>query len=187
LTERQVRWLRLAAAAAVLAGVVLAGHALGLAEYLSRDELRAAVGEAGAWGVPIFVGAYCLALLLHVPATGIMFVGIGVALYGRVPGGALAFFGSVAAVMVSFLVVRGLAGKPLAAVRSGLLRRVLAKLDERPLATVVILRVLFFAGAPVNYALALSPLRMRDYFVGSLVGLAVPALALTAFFDLIIG
>lgn len=166
---------------------MLVGHATGLGDRLTKDQLREAVAQAGAWGVPLFIGAFCLALLLHVPATGIMFVGIAVALYGRVAGGFLAFAASLVAVMVSFFVVRGIAGSPLGAAKNRLMRRILDKLEERPLATVVLLRVVFFAGAPVNYALALSPLRPRDYFLGSLIGLALPAAVLTAFFDLLIG
>jgi uncharacterized membrane protein YdjX (TVP38/TMEM64 family) len=182
-----VKWLRLLAVVVVLGGVVLIGHTTGLGDLLTKEALRAQVERAGAWGVPVFIGAFCLALLLHVPATGIMFVGIAVALYGRLAGGSLAFAGSVVAVMVSFFVVRGIGGRPLAEVKNRVMRRILDRLASHPVLTVFVLRLLFFAGAPVNYALALSSLRTRDYAVGSVIGLALPAAVLTAFFDLLMG
>jgi hypothetical protein len=63
----------------------------------------------------------------------------------------------------------------------------LDRLEARPLTTVVVLRILFFVGAPLNFALALSPLRPRDYVMGSVIGLLPPTFVLAAFFDLLFG
>jgi uncharacterized membrane protein YdjX (TVP38/TMEM64 family) len=179
--------VRLAAVVIGLGGLVLAAHLTGLGDDLSRDALRSTVARAGPWGIPVFIGAFCLALLLHMPAGGITFVGLAVALYGRLPGGALAFAGGLVAVLVSFAVVRGIAGRPFAAVRNPIMRRMLDRLEARPLTTVVVLRILFFVGAPLNFALALSPLRPRDYVMGSVIGLLPPTFVLAAFFDLLFG
>ena len=58
------------------------------------------------------------------------------------------------------------------------MRKILDRLDERPILTVVILRLIFVMSPPVNYALALSSLRFRDYLIGSLIGLPVPLIVL---------
>jgi uncharacterized membrane protein YdjX (TVP38/TMEM64 family) len=180
------RWLRLAAVAALVAAALIIGRATGLDDALSRDALREAVGRAGVWGAPLYVGAFALGLLLHVPAAGIAFVAVAVAAYDRVGGGILAYAGAVTGVLVSFAVVRAVGGRPLAGLEHRLARKVMARLEARPLLTVIVLRTLFFAGAPVNYALALSPLRARDYVVGSALGMVGPVATLALFFDLLL-
>jgi uncharacterized membrane protein YdjX (TVP38/TMEM64 family) len=182
-----VRWLRVGGVVALIGALVLVERLTGLSDQLSRDALRAHVAAAGAWGVPLFVAAFCVALFLHVPATGILFVAVGVALWDRVAGAALAYAGAVVACGFSFAIVRGVGGTPLAAIRNRLARRVLARLESHPILTVFVMRVLFFAGAPVNYALALSTIRPRDYLFGSLLGLAPPTVVLAVFFDALIG
>ena len=186
LTERQVRWLRVGAVIALVALLLFVGSRTGLAEALSRDALRASVERAGMLGPPLFIGAFCLGLLFHVPATGILFVAIAVTLYGRMAGGLLAYAGAVVGVLASFVIVRGIGGRPLAAIKNKHARRILEKLEARPILTVVVLRVVFFAGAPVNYALALSTLRPRDYVVGSIVGLVAPIVPMVFFFDVLL-
>jgi uncharacterized membrane protein YdjX (TVP38/TMEM64 family) len=143
------------------------------------------VGRAGPWGPALYVGAFALGLLLHVPAAGIAFVAVAVAAYDRLNGGLLAYVGSLIGVLVSFAIVRGVGGKPLAGLENDTARKVMARLEARPLLTVIVLRALFFAGAPVNYALALSPLRARDYVVGSAVGMIGPVVTLTLLFGIV--
>src|SRR5688572_28756193 len=187
LGARQVMWLRIGAVAALVGGLLLAAHATGLTDDLSREALRARVAGAGVWGIPLFVAACCVALFLHVPGTGILFVAVGVTLYDRLAGGAIAYGAALVAVIVSFVIVRAVGGRPLAGLENRVARRVLAHLESHPFWTVVVLRLIFYAGAPANYALALSGISARDYVVRSVVGLAPPAAILAAFFDVLIG
>ena len=43
----------------------------------------------------------------------------------------------------------------------------------------------FQTAPPLNYALALSGVRLRDYLVGTLIGLPLPIAAYCIFFDLL--
>ena len=52
-----------------------------------------------------------------------------------------------------------------------------------PIRTVAILRVTLVMFPPLNYALALSSIKFRDYVARSLLGLIPPILVLTVFFD----
>ena len=187
LSPTQVRWLRLAAMVALVAGLILGAHATGIWDDLSRDALRARVAAAGVWGFPLYVAAFSVALLIHFPGAGILFVAVGVALWDRATGAALAYAGGLAGVLISFAIVRLVGGKPLAGVENRVARRVLARLESHPLLTVFILRCIFYVGAPVNYALALSGMRVRDYVVGSALGLAGPTAVLAIFWDVLIG
>ncbi len=187
LTPRQVRWLRVAAVLALVVAALILGRVTGFADALTRENLRATVAAAGAWGPPLYVAAFTAAVLFHMPAGGILFVAVAVMVYGKGTGAVLAYGGALVGVLFSFAVVRLVGGKPLGQIRNNLLRRVLDRLEARPLLTVIALRLCFFAGAPVNYALALSPLRLRDYALGSVVGLVPPVLVLALFFELLVG
>ena len=54
------------------------------------------------------------------------------------------------------------------------MQKAMDKLERRPVRTVAALRVALIVSPPLNYALALSPIRFRDYFAGSAMGLAAP-------------
>jgi uncharacterized membrane protein YdjX (TVP38/TMEM64 family) len=51
---------------------------------------------------------------------------------------------------------------------------------------VVILRTVFQTLPTLNYALALSGMRLRDYFLGTLIGLPLPIAVYCLFFDYLI-
>jgi uncharacterized membrane protein YdjX (TVP38/TMEM64 family) len=181
-----VKWLRIGGVVALVCALVLVERLTGLSDQLSREALRGHVAAAGPWGIPLFLAVFCVALFLHIPATGILFVGVGVALYGPVAGAALAFAGAALAVMFSFVIVRGVGGKPFAEVKNKYARRILARLESHPIWTVIVMRLIFFVGAPVNYALALSSIRTRDYVLGSLLGMVAPTVVLALGFDVLI-
>ncbi len=170
-TPRGSAW-RLVALALVLVGTFVIGHAAGASEHLSAEGLRRLVEGAGAAGVVGFVVLFVVGELVHVP--GLVFVGAAVALWGPAHGGAIAGVGALLSLVTSFVVVRAIGGTPLGAVKSGLARRVLRHLDLRPVTTVAVVRAVFILSPPITYALALSGIRFRDYFVGSAVGLVPP-------------
>src|SRR5215813_1494503 len=172
--------LRLIAALALALLLLGIGRALDLQQHLTVESLRATIASAGTAGVVLYVIAFCLGELLHVP--GLVFVAAGVLAYGPVLGGPLAFLGAVAAVSVSFWVVRAIGGRPLGELRIRWVRRALARLDARPIATIALLRLVLILSPPLNYALALSQVSFAHYFLGSVLGLVAPiALAVTLF------
>ena len=176
--------LRLALLLALTAALFVVARATGLSDRVSVEQLRAWMLASGALGVVLFAAAFSAGLLLHLP--GWMFVAAAVLAYGRLRGGFLSFVSAVIAVSVTFLFVRLVGGEPLAAVERPLFKRVLSRLDDRPLQTVIALRILFFMTSLVNYTLGLSRLRFRDYLLGSAIGLVIPILVETLAVDQII-
>jgi len=180
LAAPRVARLRLMAALALALLLFGIGRALDLQQHLTVESLRATMTSAGTAGVVLYVIAFCLGELLHVP--GLVFVAAGVLAYGPVLGGLLAFLGAVASVSASFLVVRAIGGRPLRELGNRWVRRALAQLDARPVATIAVLRLVLILWPPLNYALALSQVSFAHYFLGSVLGLVAPiALAVTLF------
>lgn len=176
-----VRFWRLAVLVAVTVVLLVAGRTSGLSGYFSADRLRAVTHAAGVWGPLVFVLVFCVGELVHVP--GVVFVAAAVLAYGPAFGGALAFAGAVVAVSVSFVIVRGIGGRPLAAIRWPFARRVLSRLEERPIRTILLLRLLLWMAPQLNYALALSNVRFRSYLLGTALGLIAPIAGLVLLSD----
>lgn len=164
--------LRILLLVTVLAGIYGIGVYTGLAQQMTKENIQEAMASAGWWGYLIYLVAFCLGNLLHIP--GLVFVTASVVVFGCVPGAVMALIGSLIASSMSFFIVRVIGGQALTAIEKPLIRKMLSRLDHRPISTIAYLRVFFIASPPLNYALALSEVRFRDYFIGSAMGLFIP-------------
>jgi uncharacterized membrane protein YdjX (TVP38/TMEM64 family) len=181
MSPRRATLLRLALLAALLAGALVAAEATGLRARLTLANVRALAAGAGAWGAALFVAVFCIGEFVQVP--GMLFVSASIVVWGRVWGTALAWVAAVTSVAFTFMIVRAVGGRALAAVERPLVKRLLDGIEAHPVRTVFVLRVLFQVSPPLNYGFALTPIRFRDYLVGSAIGLAVPVLAAALFLD----
>lgn len=169
----------------ILVGLWLTAWATGGNRLLSDPErIRALLEAAGVWSVPVFVVAFSVGQLLRIP--GPIFVGIAILAYGRPIGTLAAVLGAMVSVTVSFIIVRTIAGQPLAYVQRPIVRRLLSQIDKHPVALVAILRLIFQTAPPLNYALAMTRVRLRDHLIGSALGLPLPIAAMALGFDLLV-
>lgn len=171
--------LRFAILAIAAVALIVVAFATDVHTRFTIDHLQAFTTACGAWGVVAYGAMFCLGLLVYVP--GMVFYAVAVLAWGPVLGGVIGFVASVIAVIASFAVVRAVGGQPLAKPQRPWLRRTLGQLERRPIATVVLLRVVFWTSPPLNYALALSSLRSRDHLTGTVIGLAPGVVAMAAF------
>ncbi|HEY8427369.1 MAG TPA: VTT domain-containing protein [Sandaracinaceae bacterium] len=162
-------------------GSLAAAKLTGLDEHLDVERVRAFMDSAGALGFLAFLAIFTIGELLHVP--GLVFVGAASIAYGEVLGIAAGYTGAMVSVATSFLVVRAIGGQPLGDVKRPWMRTILARLEARPIRTVALLRLVFFMSPALNYGLAMSPVRLREYLIGSALGLAIPIPAAVLFFD----
>lgn len=169
----RARVLRLAILAIVLVALLYVRYRTSFGASLSTTRIRDLVQHAGAAGVGLFILIFAVGELLHVP--GMVFVAAGVMAWGPFAGGVVSYLAALVSVSVVFVVVRTIGGQPLATVTQPRVRAILARLDRRPILTVALLRLVLWIAPPVNYALALSTVRYRDYAAGSALGLAPPA------------
>jgi uncharacterized membrane protein YdjX (TVP38/TMEM64 family) len=148
------------------------GYATGAREWMTEERLQQAVTSAGWWGLALFFASFTVGQLLQVP--GFVFIFAARAAWGPLLGFSYAYAGSIISATLVFVLVRSIGGKPLGEIKWAPARKVLAGLERRPVLTIAALRALMMLTPPLNYALALSPVRQSHHFIGSVVGLLVP-------------
>jgi uncharacterized membrane protein YdjX (TVP38/TMEM64 family) len=137
----------------VLSGLTWAGASYNLSTHPSLEQVRSLVQSLGAYGAVAFVGLCVGAVLLHIPE--ILLIAIGGVLFGSVKGFLLGWMGSVAGSTCSFLIARYF-------MRNAVQRFVL------------------FMAPPLNWAIGVTRVRLRDYDLGSALGV-VPFIAVTSY------
>lgn len=177
-------WVRLGLLTLATIVALWLGHRFGWTKELQGDQLKQLVRGAGVWGFGLYVLAFAVGELLHVP--GMVFVAAAVALYGKLLGIPLAIIGAVLALSLNFVVIRSIGGKALETFKWSFLQKILAKLEERPVRTVIILRLCLWLAPAVNYALALSPIRFWHFTLGTAIGLILPITGFALFFEQVI-
>jgi uncharacterized membrane protein YdjX (TVP38/TMEM64 family) len=176
-TRRGLR--KLALFTGIAAALYLLVRATGVLDDVAVEDIRGAVERAGVWGFVVFVLLFTVGELVQVPGT--LFVVAAVLAFGTPIGIGLSFVAAMTSVSVSFFFARQISGKALEDIESGWMKRMLSTLHDRPVRTVALLRAVFWYAPPLNYALAFAGVRFRDYFVGSLAGLAAPTVGIALF------
>ena len=167
------RYRRLILLAVMLVSVLLIVELTGLREQFSLTALRTLLEANLLVGVLLFVLAFAIGNLIQLP--GWPFLAAAILALGTVAG--------CVSCLVTFQVVQGVGGSALRDIDKPLARKILARLDSHPVRSVMLLRLLFQTMPALNYTLALSGVKRRDYLLGSLLGLPFPLLIYCFFFD----
>ena len=177
MSARTQKYVRLGALAALIGVLIAVGTRPGVQAYFELEHLRSITSDAGVLGVFAFVGICTAGYLMRVP--GVVFVLAAILGWGSIAGSLVAFVGLTVAISVSFWTMRSVGGSPIADIDTDWVRKILGQLDDHPVRTVALLRLVFFVNPIVNLSLVLTDVRFRDYFVGSVVGFIVPLAAIT--------
>ncbi len=134
-------------------------------------------------GLFFFCLAYSVGNLVYIPGW-IFLVGAVLAL-GKEWGGMASFLAALCSASISFFLIRSVGGTALRSLNNKWADRIFSHLDQRPILSVAILRLLFQTLPAINYALALTDLRFRHYMIGTLIGLPLPIFLYCHFFETI--
>ena len=162
------RYKRLLAVVVFLAVSLAAFELSGLRQHFDLAFLQQRIAENRVSGLAIFVVLFSLGNLIQIP--GWLFLAAAVLKLGRGWGGLVTYVAACVSCALTFLAIRLIGGDALRELKNRTARRIFARLDEQPLRSVIILRVLFQTVPALNYALALSGIGFRQYMAGTLIG-----------------
>lgn len=172
------RWLAVLLFVAVLWGAV---EASGLRGHFGLEAVRQRFAEHQLGGFAIFTALFVLANLAHVP--GGFFLAAAVLALGPLWGALTTYAAACISCTVTFVIVRALGADALRELDHPLARRLFARLDAAPVRSIAVLRLIFQTVPALNYALALSGVKLRHYVAGTMLGLPLPIAVITLLFD----
>ena len=153
----------------------------GLRDNFSLEFLQRRILENKISGLLIFVLLFSLGNLIQIP--GWVFLAAAVLALGRTMGGIATYIAASISCVVTFLTIRFVGGDALRQLNNKIAVGLLRQLDAHPIKSIVLLRILFQTMPALNYALALSGVKFRNYLIGTLLGLPLPIALYCLFFD----
>lgn len=152
----------------------------GLRAHFNLEFLRQQISEHQLGGLAIFVLLFSLGNLIQIP--GWIFLAAAVLALGRTLGGLATYVAAIVSCVMTFWFIRFVGGDALRQLDNQTVARILRHLDARPIRSVLLARILFQTAPPLNYALAMSGVRFRDYLIGTVLGLPLPIVLYCIFF-----
>lgn len=166
-----------------LAFLLIIFQASGFRANLNLAFIREQLSAHAYLGLLLFVILFCLGNLIQIP--GLVFLAAAVLTLGQVVGGMATFIAAFVSCMVTFLLIRFLGGSALRKINNSVLLKILKRLDTHPVQSIVLARLLFQTAPALNYALAMSGIKLREYAIGTLLGLPLPIALYCVFFNLV--
>jgi uncharacterized membrane protein YdjX (TVP38/TMEM64 family) len=176
-----IRHARLLSVALFLGALLVIFELTGLASHFSLEFLRQRILEHKIIGTSIFVLLFSVGNLIQIP--GWVFLAAAVLTLGETMGGVVTYIAASISCLVTFLTIRYIGGDALRRIDNKVAARIFSHLDARPITIVFLLRFLFQTMPVLNIALAMSGIKLRQYLIGSLLGLALPIMLYCIFFD----
>ncbi len=155
----------------------------GLTNKFSVDAIKNIFNENILVSSLLFITLFCVANILNIP--GWIFLVASVLTIGKVAGGSLTFIAAITSSVISFLFVDYIGGDALLEIKNKYIKKSLSQINNSPIKSVILLRLIFQTFPPLNYALALSGIKFKEYLIGTLIGLPLPIATIVIFFDLI--
>jgi uncharacterized membrane protein YdjX (TVP38/TMEM64 family) len=153
----------------------------GLREHLNLHFLQQKINENKITGLLIFIIIFSLGNLIQIP--GWVFLAAAVLTLGKTWGAAATYVAATISCINTFVIIRLIGGNALRQIKNALAIKLLDKLDAHPILTVILLRSLFQTVPALNYTLAVSGIKFREYLIGTLLGLILPITLYCVFFE----
>lgn len=172
---------RLMAVALLLILLFAVFELTGFRAHFNLQVLQQTIRDHPVSGLLIFVLGFAIGNLVQIP--GWVFLAAAVLALGQLWGGIVTYVAACISCIVTFFSIGFVGGDALRQLDSKLASSLLSRLDARPVSSILLLRMLFQTVPALNYTLALSGIRFRDYLLGTLLGLPLPIAVYCVFFD----
>lgn len=178
---------RFLALLAIIGGAILIARFTPVGDYVSREGAVAflEVVREARWAPALFVAFYATAAALATPGSALAMV--GGAVFGIWPGFGLNMLGATIGAVLAFLLSRWLGRDFVAARMKGRAETLGRRLGEAGFRTILMLRLVpFVPYNALNYAAALTGIRVREYALATAIGIIPSAFVYTYFADALV-
>jgi uncharacterized membrane protein YdjX (TVP38/TMEM64 family) len=155
--------------------------------YLDPDDLQRLTQQLGLVAPLVFILVCTLLVPLFIPP--LVSIGLGALSFGSIVGACYGVIGITAGSCLSFLLGRYYIHRISARFRKGRLQKWLGRADRlisyNASLTIIGLRLVFYSNAILNYVLGSTSVRMKDYLLGTLLGLMPKTFILALVFDVV--
>ncbi len=176
-----MRHRRLIGTLLLVLALALAAHVSGLRDNFSLAAVRDTFLAHKTAGLLLFITLFAVGNLLHVP--GLLFQVAAVLALGKWWGGLATYVAANISCVVTYAVFRGVGGNALMQIKNPLAGKLMRRLHEQPIRSLVLLRIIFQSMPTLNMALGMSGLKLRHLVIGTLLGLPLPIAFYCVFFD----
>jgi uncharacterized membrane protein YdjX (TVP38/TMEM64 family) len=166
-----------------LACLVLIIHALGLRSSFSLSYLRTVLAMNQVKGIFLFVLLFSVGNLIQVP--GWIFLAASVLVLGRLNGAIVTYTAAIVSCAITFISVRWVGQNAIENLQGKWSEKLIGTLNRNPIRNTIYLRLVFQTLAALNYTLALTSIKFKDYILGTILGLPIPIALYCIFFDYI--
>jgi uncharacterized membrane protein YdjX (TVP38/TMEM64 family) len=173
--------IRILAVVSLLALLFAIFKLSGLREHFSLAFLQQKISENRISGLIIFVLIFSLGNLIQIP--GWIFLAAAVLTLGKTWGAAATYAAAIISCSITFFTIRFVGGNALRQIKNRIAIKLLEKLHSHPISSIFLLRLLFQTIPALNYALAMSGVRFREYLIGTMLGLPLPIALYCIFFN----
>lgn len=179
MTIKQWRGLRFILTLAFIILLLIIAELTGIKEEFSLENLKTVFQQQMGLAIIVFFLLFSFGNLIFIP--GWVFLAASILVLGYLPGYFLTLAAALFSCTFSFFLIRLIGADSIREIPYRWVKNLLSHLDQYPIRTVIILRIVFQTGPPLNYTLAISGIKYRDYILGCLIGLPIPILFYTIF------
>jgi len=151
----------------------------GLYSYLNEDTVRRLLTESGIWGPFLFIGLYVLGELVNIPS--VLWIIVAGLTWPPVQAFVIAWVASVIAAVVVFVFYRYIARDVVQGRLPDRMKDLDSRLESGGLWAVAGIRLVAFLAPWTHPALAVSSVSLRDYVLGTALGVVPGVLLLVLF------
>lgn len=152
--------------------------------YIDVAALRGAMEGLGRLAPLLAIALFALRAMLFLPLLPVAFlIGMGSLVFGKFYGALYVWTGFSLGACLAFIVARYCVGNLAARLKRGRIRRLEETLSSHGLLSIIGLRLLFFSNVVLNFGSGLTSVTLRDYALGTVIGLAPRAFILSYLFD----
>lgn len=164
--------------------VFLIARYSGLYNFFNIQELQALLKTHWIISSIIFILLFIASSFIQIP--GWILLVTAVLSFGKIQGGILTYIAAIISCSIVFLSISYIGKGSIKKLKFKWTDKVLAQLERHPIRSVIILRFVFQTAPPLNYTLALSDLRFKNYLIGTAIGLPIPIAIYIMFFDVLL-